>query len=291
MDLIGKGQRHWQEFHNVSDILDFITNDKYINPLSLTYSGANPPTGKNPSSKRDHQEFLQTMELMRHGWPEGRDEISKYVTEIEKRVMGFLPVQEVQYDVQGQWFDVGRYITGEPEVYGSFVDTDVFENKKHGRIIHVVINIDVSWQPFIRGAAGVTIIDALERCGYRVVADGIANSVNGWSSTGKLLETRIRVKNSDEAIQLDKLAFIFAHPNVLEHVLFPAWERLPRPIQEIYNFHHSYGYIGDVPQEDRGDIYVESSIGSYNAGIEEVAKYVLNVLKQNGIKVEEASHG
>lgn len=283
MELTGKGDRHWQEFSSVTDIYDFITNDKYIQAESNNRSGANPPGSKNPSPSGSHKRFQETMRLMREGWPEGRERIEEFVVEVEKRVMGYIPVKEIAYDVApGEWFDVGRYLSGEPETYGYMQDTDYFEKRKGGKIIHVVVNVDVTWMPFQRGAAGVAIIDALERSGYRVVADAIANTV----ANRRLLETRIRIKNSDEVIQLDKLAFLYAHEAILGQVLFAAWERLPPPIRKLYRFEQYYGSVGHVPKEDQGDIYVPREAGHYG-DIQGVADYVLNVLKQNGIALRE----
>mgnify|MGYP001581678747 CR=1 FL=1 len=275
MKLEGKGNRHWQEFTSVSDTLDFITNDKFIQKESNTSSGANPGSW-------GHKNFLETVRMMQDGWPEGRDEIEKFVILIEKRVMGHLPVVEVVRDVTGEWLDMGAYVAGEPEAWASFQDTDVYMEKRGPKIIHVVLNVDVTWEPFKRGAAGVAIIDALERVGYRVIADAIANTVKN----NRLLETCIRVKNSDEPVQLDKLAFLFAHPNILAHVLFACWERLPTPIRAMYGFTNHYGYVGNVPKEDQGDLYVNRNVG--NVGdIDEVAKYVLKQIASQGVRIRE----
>lgn len=283
MELIGKNNRHWQEFSSVSDCLDFITLGKYIQRESLTSSGANPPGSINPSSSGIHARFLETARMMREGWPEGRDQIEEFVIDIEKRVMGYLPIVEVIRDVQGDWLDMGAFVTGEPECWGQFHDTDYYQERKGGKIIHVVLNIDVTWKPFERGAAGVAIIDALERSGHRVVADAVANTTGRGN---RLLETRIRVKNSHEPVQLDKLAFLFAHKDILGRVLFACWERLPLPIRKLYRFDNGYGYVGPVPREDQGDIYVPREAG-HKESIQDIANYVLDTLKQNGIAVSE----
>lgn len=284
MELIGKGNRHWQEFSSVSDCLDFITLDKYIQRDSPTSSGANPPTSViNPSSGYAHDRFLETARMMKEGWPEGRDAIEEFVIDIEKRVMGYLPVVEIVPDVTGDWLDMGAFLAGEPEAFRHFQDTDYYQERKGGRIIHVVLNIDVTSKPFERGAAGVAIIDALERSGHRVTADAVANSTGRG---GRLLETRIHVKDSSEPIQLDKLAFLFAHRDILRHVLFACWERLPPPIRQLYGFNHGYGMVGPVPKEDQGDIYVPREAG-HKGTIQDIANYVLNTLKQNGIRISD----
>lgn len=277
MELTGKGNRHWQEFSSVTDILDFITNPKFKQADSLRSSGADPE-----SYDHSREGFQEMLDKAVNGWPEGRDQIEKFVIEIEKNVMGYLPVEEVIRDVTGQWLDMGAFLSGEPECWGAYQDTDVWQEKRGPKIVHVVLNVDVTGRPFERGAAGVAIIDALERSGKRVIADAIANTV----SRGRLLETRIRVKNSDEPVQLDKLAFLFAHRSILRHMLFACWERLPTPIRKMYGLEHSYGSIGEVPKEDQGDIYVERSAG-YAGSIETVAKYVLQTIKEKGVNVSD----
>lgn len=283
MDLIQKGNRHWQTFHSVGDLIDFVTADKYANALGPVSSGSH----KTRSTSYEKDRFNKMIEMAEYGWPEGRDEIEKIVVELEKQVMGYLPVQEIVRDVTGQWLDVGAYLAGEPECFGTYRDTDVFQEVKKGRIIHMVLNIDVSWEPFKRGAAGVAIIDALERCGHRVQADAIANSTG---RSGTLLETRVRVKESNEAVQLDKLAWLYAHPNIFRTILCACWERLPQPIKQMYGFDKSYGWIADVPLEDRGDIYVERTAGYYGS-TNDVVKHVLGVLKEQGIAITEDYHG
>ena len=260
----------------MTDILDFITNPKFHQEGAPQASGASPKSSY-------HKSFQSMIRMATEGWPDGRDEIEKFVIDIEKKVMGYLPVVEVAHDVQGQWFDVGAYITGDPECYGLFQDTDYYNEKKGGKIIHIVLNVDVSSKPFKRGAAGVAIIDALERSGHRVVADAIANTVG---RDNRLLETRIRVKNSDEPVQLDKLAFLVAHRDILRHMLFACWERLPEPVRRLYGFNTSYGWVGYVPKEDQGDIYVERSADHYGT-IDQVAKYVLATIKEQGVNISE----
>ena len=284
MELIFKQGRHWQEFSSVTDLINFITDPKYHNPDAPTASHDGDMEWTGSGS------FPEAINLARKGWPEGLAEIVRFVIKVEKLVMSYIPEPTTKFDVVGDVIDMGRFIEGDPECMVSLVDGQNTKKIAQGKIVHVVLNIDAAGSSdiytfFRRGAAGVALIDALERTGRRVIADAIANTV----SRSRLLETRIRVKNADEHIQLDKLAFLFAHPSILRRILFAAWERLPNDVRKLYGFHGSWGYgcVGHVPKEDQGDLYVDRLVGSYHKTEEEVTQYVLEQLKSQGVVIKE----
>ena len=101
---------------------------------------------------------------------------------------------------------------------------------------------------FARGAAAVTLIEALERAGYRVQVDMISLAIADTLGTQKV-RLACRIKEAGEVVQLDKLAFCLAHP------------ALHRKLNFSLRLKHA-GWIGgsiDVPVEERGDIYIDAA--------------------------------
>jgi hypothetical protein len=99
---------------------------------------------------------------------------------------------------------------------------------------------------FARGAAAVTLIEALERAGMRIQVDMLSLATNGL---GRQIRIACRLKEAGEVIQLDKLAFCLAHP------------ALHRKLNFALRLHHA-GWIGgsiDVPLDQRGDLYIDAA--------------------------------
>ena len=79
-----------------------------------------------------------------------------------------------------------------------------------------------------RGAAIVALIDQIEQSGKRVklVAYG-ANAIKGARSDGKTYDKmvyQVNVKESDEQLDLDRIAFTMAHPSMLRRCKFRVME-------------------------------------------------------------------
>ena len=295
MELSQKGNRIWLEFDSSSDLLDFVSNPKFRKPGSPSVSRAHPDKYQGLKFYGT-ENFGEATDLMKFGWSEGRERISKFLVDIQKLVMSYLPETEIHYDVVGDNLDIGAFLSGEPECWQSFRETEEFKQTAAGKIIHITVNICAAWfyEPeayFARGAAGVALVDALERMGHRVIMDAIA-TIGGYdrkSYAEKFLETRIRVKNANEGVQLDKLAFLFAHASVLRRILFAAWENLPPPIRDTFNIQEfgSYGHVERVPEEDQGDILVDGLLDNKYQDMHTLSQWVLERLSEQGILLRE----
>lgn len=104
------------------------------------------------------------------------------------------------------------------------------------------VNADVF---FARGAAAVTLIEALKRAGVRVQVDMITVATNGVGN----VRFATRLKQAGEVVQLDKLAFCLAHPALHRKLNFALR-------------HKHVGWIGgsvDVHVGERRDIYIDAA--------------------------------
>ena len=131
---------------------------------------------------------------------------------------------------------------------------------------------------FARGAAAVTLIEALERAGMRVRVDMLSLATDGGDRTVRLA---CRLKEAGETVQLDKLAFCLAHP------------ALHRKLSFSLRLKHA-GWIGgsiDVPLDQRGDLYIDAADSSASEAWLDPANaqaWVLAQLKAQGIVMRAA---
>jgi hypothetical protein len=271
MRLIEKERRTWHTFDSVEDFIETLI-DPTLHRDSVPHLGI------------DGISWNIALELVKTGWPEGRKRLEQVQVDVMRSVTGQLPVPELVWDVAGDSVDMGRFVQGEPETFMSLTDTEQLRDSPTGRIIHVVVNVDASGgiagdSIFWRGAAGVVLVDTLERMGRRVIVDAIANTE---SRTGELLETRIRLKEADQALNLDRLTFLCCHHSILRNLLFESWDRLPPATRNRYFGKFSYGSPGAVPEEDRGDLYIDRLLFDEKSTTS-IHDWVTEQLKQQGI--------
>ena len=133
---------------------------------------------------------------------------------------------------------------------------------------------------FARGAAAVTLIEALERAGFRVQVDMISLAQRDRMGSQKV-RIACRLKDAGEVVQLDKLAFCLAHP------------ALHRKLNFALRLKHA-GWIGgsiDVPLDQRGDIYIDAADSSVQAAWMDpgaAREWVLAQLARQGVGMRAA---
>lgn len=133
---------------------------------------------------------------------------------------------EVFYDVEGDWLDVGRYLEGQPEVFGQGLmgnPTNVFAN--------VVINLSTSAgvpesAMRRRGERLIRLVDWLENQRIRVRISALASN--------ECHHTEITVKDHGDSLDLDSLA-VAVHPDFFRRLVF-------RQMEHSATFAYAYGY-------------------------------------------------
>ena len=235
--------------------------------------------------------FEEAVVIASRGWPEGRDRAEIIRARIEARLLGEIPIPEVQYDVTGDCLDIGRLVNGEPENFMTLVDSGLRRESWCPRILKITINVSVSSYVeaetiFIRGAALLAVVDVLERHGIRCEID-IVNGVNENAFT------YIRAKDAQDTLELDKLAFLFCHPSTLRRLIWSIREGFgtrERAANGITN--DGYGSPCEIPAAERGEgtIYL-GAINSrtrtdWSGWSEETALlWAENALREQGIAV------
>lgn len=175
-------------------------------------------------------------DLARHGWEQGAKDIQFSAVE----AAGTESLVTVEYDVAGQYPDVGRFCAGEPLHMAS-------RRKRSKPVVNLLVNVCASAvidaQVYLRyGSAVAALVDQLENTGHRVGVyvvgankhSGKGRSVVGWT-----------VKSPQDALDYNAVAFSIAHPAAFRRFMFALWERMdPR----LYD--SGYGQPTDLDAKD-----------------------------------------
>ena len=173
------------------------------------------------SSDTDRYDFFKThsyedaVTLIQKGWPEGRRHISSAFVEITGRMEG--KSKAFAFAEEGIDLDVGAFMGGEPECFVA----PAF--KEAEAPIRILVNIGASASAesetlFNRGAAICAIIDGLEAQGKRVELVAAFAAANSRGKT--LMEASVVLKQSEQPLDMDRVAFCLCHPSMFRRFGF-----------------------------------------------------------------------
>ena len=176
----------------------------------------------------------------------------------------------VEYDVTGNWLDVGRYLSGEPECFGDMV-TD-YESRKY---VKIVVNISASWtipenEIRNRGAAIMALIDHLNKNGYDI--DLIAAERGSFFSDGEH-GLNFHIDCSTTEYSRDIVAFWITAPEAERSLSFAIYEG-------IIGKNSLSGYGSPMDYEKKGDEIVFNGYGRDFSTIESATDYVKGIIKE-----------
>jgi len=153
--------------------------------------------------------FEEALRLAREGSPNDAAKLNNAVLAIKAReTRDVVPVR--RYDVAGERPDIARACGGDP--------ASMLTRKRSARrtapIVRLVVHLgalsDVSGaQKTNRGAAILALVDQLENAGQRVELTGVTCASQWGNGTWT---TRITLKQADEPLNLDVLAFALVNP-------------------------------------------------------------------------------
>lgn len=136
---------------------------------------------------------------------------------------------QVEYDVTGDYIDMGRYMEGVPENMGT-----MHNGNARNRRANILINLNQMWNinhEVIkhRGERILRLIDALEAGGIRTMLTGAESS--------RCNHTEVILKRHDEPLTISDLAVV-THPEFLRRFVF-------RIIEHSKTFRSGYGSAVD----------------------------------------------
>ncbi len=280
----GSSEEIRQQFDTVEQWIEFLKSDLPEENSKLRNASEEQDAASRTFTKTGSLE--EAIKLAEEGWPEGIERVEQLSVSLSEDLVKILHVPEVTYDVTGDQLDVGRFVNDEPEDFMRLTSAEIDLEPK---ILHLIFNCCASGSVgtgtmMRKGAAVVSLVDALEQHGKRVIVDCIA-----YNDVMKGIETLVRVKESDAPVQLANLVFTLAHPSTLRRLMFRCWEHLDESVRHRHGFYvgGGYGWVGEAPRDRRGDIYIEGMDGRRSSWYsDETIPWLLSELSKQGIHVE-----
>lgn len=119
--------------------------------------------------------------------------------------------QTVDYDVVGDYVDMGRHMEGIPESWGS-----MHNGNARNRRVNIIINLNQTWNVdhnaiTHRGERILRLVDALEAGGVRTQLVGVKSNQCGHAE--------VIIKRHEEVLTISDLAVV-SHPEFLRRICF-----------------------------------------------------------------------
>ena len=173
--------------------------------------------------------FDEAVELTKKGWPEGVRRLADIRASLEHLVEKAVAVKgrHLRWDVTGDFLDVGRLLSGEPECLGEFRDEN--DGQLQTRVVRLVANVSAMGQVstesiFSAGASLYAAVDILESLGHRV--ELWIGSGSEHNSSGKRLQVYVLLKEASQQFDADRLAFFLCSNASLRRMFFSVEEDL-----------------------------------------------------------------
>lgn len=162
-------------------------------------------------------DYAAAMRLFREGWQEGRDRIVNGLMAVTPPTIRH---ETRRLDVAGAYPIVPLAITGDPVCM-----VDMGEEIAPRPVVRLVVstngNMNINRTTFInRGIAICSVIDAMENAGQRVELIACNTST---TADDRYLGV-YTVKEPDQPLELDRIAFAFAHPSFHRRINFRMYE-------------------------------------------------------------------
>lgn len=222
--------------------------------------------------------FREAMSLAAKGWPEGVERLSGLRASLDRVVEKTIDAktQSLHWDVTGNFLDVGRHLSGEPEAFGEYGDPDSNCQFK-SRVIKLVANMSAiggvcSESIFSAGAAIYAAIDIIETLGHRVEL-WLGSGSNPRSSLKENLQILVLLKEASQPIDPGRLAFYLCHNASLRRLFFSVEEDLG----------YSPSFTTTCPLKLDDDSIVTSEVRYDDDTQEKRIERVLEVCKSVGI--------
>lgn len=186
-------------------------------------------------------DFNKAVSLQQGGWSE-RPNLSKLASGIETKGTAEIVKATTTYDVQGAYVDVATYLEGVPECMVDFSD------EVDRRVVRVAFNLSTSCNLTTkafhnRGAVVLAVTRKLIEAGYSVELVGFqfVQSSAKRQRKGIYLQ-QVVIKEAEDVIDEDAIAFWCCHPAALRRLGFSAKESMAEEVREYFGFVRGGGY-------------------------------------------------
>lgn len=226
--------------------------------------------------------FAQALELA-HKWPEGTALCQRMAEDIAAKASVHVERMAFEFATHdGNAFDIGRFLRGEPECVLKMVRKQG-EGKAH-KVVKLAMNVAASWSVdqevlIRRGAALCAAAYCLHRAGYGTEI-WAALALNDFGTTH--FQVSVLIKRANAHFDLGRLAFACAHPSMLRRFMFAALENQGKEFHAVLG--HCYGRPTNLTGI-KSDVCIERALGSEShwQSSEACVEWVLATLKTQGV--------
>ena len=198
-------------------------------------------SGKGRKTWTGTYDYDEALQLVDKGYPQG---VKKMQKEMENLKQAKAPQLSPSFDVAGDEADVDRFLQNDPENMITFEHTlvngikflDVYFSYAYS---HVYNKTEV----IKRGVQILSNVDNLEQLGYRVRIIAYHYSIRNDQKFP--IDFQIVVKDYQEHVELDRMAYVMAHPSMLRRLGFRLVEKLAPKLSA-----GGYGAVHDLEIED-----------------------------------------
>ncbi len=225
--------------------------------------------------------YDEAKEMIDEGWGEGAVRVSKLRAELSETVDSVISknAATIQFDAEGEWVDLGRLATDDPECCGYFTSGGSVGGDK---VVQIIANVSVSCSVshetmFCRGAATVAAVDILESLGYRVhlvAAMGVKNRTKR-----ELLDVQVTIKEPTQPVDQDRLAFTLCHPSFFRRIMFK--------VMESEDHRPGRTYPHSVEADADGAVVLPELLTGRTPTREETIEQVKMICRKTGIEIDE----
>ena len=225
MKITKQGKDIHMTFESVSEVMDYIQDTPAEND------------SRNNRRSKDSCPFSweDTIRFFREGWPEGVRDIAFNADRINDRI-DEATGHGIEYDVTGDYIDVGSYLEGVPECFGKMVTADG-PKEEIEIVVSAVCHSGIHERSIRnRGAAIAALVDQLRRTHFVKLSFVI--------KTVQIEEHNITTVfnvNMENDYSRDMVAFFAANACYLRRIWFAVAEKVLR--KSSCGF---YGSVGNV---------------------------------------------
>ena len=208
--------------------------------------------------------FEEALELAHYGWPKGaarlKDEMDILVSQLPTRRV----VRELHMAPVGPGtLDMNRYIMGHPEPWHTWRDSEFDDYAPNGEIIPITYcssaSAGVSAEELHhKGATIAALVDVLEKAGRRVELTCVGGAKEGYGNSRKVI-FRASVKNANDPLDIDRVAFSLAHPATFRRLFFSMMEQSPEEYRSAIGITGYGAYGSPLDDENVEGIYIPAS--------------------------------
>jgi hypothetical protein len=242
--------------------------------------------------------FDEALDLAYNGWAAGRDIAFKISQPMIERMVQYIERPDIAFDVEGNFYDIGRFCADDPES-GIRFENEIVEMPAAPKLIRIVYNNTASCNIdkdnlAAKGAPLAALVELLEFAGNRVQLVVISHGV-GTEQNPRAVQFMhtVTVKDFDQPLDMARVIFAVAHPSMMRRLGFRVAELASVEAQAAIGRHYGWAVSGQNAQflDDYGltpDLFFGASHLTFDNNWQtpkDAQRWLLEKLTEQGVRV------